>query len=143
MISAGEFVACRLEHYNQDIIPPGFSDMPVFRIILSPGRLTLTGNPQWGFPAALPGSVKGYFCAFRYTFFPGTMGNNIRTYFIGDKPAEKTYNLNKEESEHLSIIILKLLDELSSGYQFRYYLVANYVLQVLHFAMKAELSRFK
>jgi len=84
--------------------------------------------------------TTGFFCIFRTGFFTETLRKNIHSlpmFKFGGKPA---YVLNEEQDQRISDIFLKMLDEISSDYVYKYDLIRNYVTEVIHGAMKLDPS---
>ncbi len=82
--------------------------------------------------------ITGYFFIFKEAFFTETMRTGISEFpmFVaGNKPA---YMLNKKQDKIISDIFDKMLDEIGSSYAYKYDLLRNYVMEVVHYALKME-----
>jgi len=84
--------------------------------------------------------MSGYFCIFTESFFTekikGSL-NDLPMFAINGKPA---YALTLEEDREVAAIFTKMTDELHSDYAFKYDLLRNYVLELVHFALKRQPS---
>lgn len=84
--------------------------------------------------------TSGYFCIFKEDFFTGHIRGNLielPMYQPGGKPA---FVLNESHDAHVSAIFNKMLDEIGSSYRYKYDLIRNYTLELLHYALKMEPS---
>lgn len=85
-------------------------------------------------------TATGYFCIFKEDFFATHIRghlNDLPMYQPGGKPA---FVLNEEQDSHVSDIFTKMLGEIGSDYRFKYDLIRNYTLELLHYALKMEPS---
>lgn len=81
---------------------------------------------------------SGYFCIFKETFFSEYMRNSLSTlpmYQIGGKPA---FILDKKHSGYICDVFEKMLAERDSDYRFKYDLIRNYVMEIVHHALKMD-----
>lgn len=82
--------------------------------------------------------TSGFFCIFKEDFFTGHIRGSLTElpmYQTGGKPA---FVLSEEADEHVSGIFKKMLDEINSSYRYKYDLIRNYTLELLHYALKME-----
>jgi AraC-like DNA-binding protein len=82
----------------------------------------------------------GFFCIFSETFFTDRTRNGLNElpmYANGGKPA---YVLTPEQDAHVSSLFQKMLDEINSDYIYKYDLLRNYVMELIHFALKTRPS---
>lgn len=85
------------------------------------------------------GDNTGYFCIFTADFFrehsidPGS----LPMFLPGSKPF---YALQQEELDELEHIYQKMLREMDSDYRFKFDLIRNYVVELIHFALKLQPS---
>jgi len=82
---------------------------------------------------------SGYFCIFSGDFLIRTKSGVI----IDELPIFKpggypVFQLSDAESQTIGAIFLKMYEEMSSGYQFKYDLLRNYVLELIHFGQKLQ-----
>jgi AraC family transcriptional activator of pobA len=78
----------------------------------------------------------GYFCIFREEFFSDHMRVGLRElpmYAPGGKPA---YILDAAQDKNVSNVFEKMLEELKSDYRFKYDLIRNYIMEMVHYALK-------
>lgn len=81
-------------------------------------------------------SPTGYFCIFKEEFFSDHMRVSLRElpmYATGGKPA---YMLNAEQDKNMSNVFEKMLVELKSDYRFKFDLIRNYIMEMVHAALK-------
>lgn len=82
----------------------------------------------------------GYFLIFREAFFTSHLRGrmaDLPMFAPGSKPA---YILNQKQDQQISAIFLKMLEEIASDYAFKYDLLRNYVMEIIHGAMKMQPS---
>ena len=82
----------------------------------------------------------GYFCIFKDAFFAEHMRGSLKDlpmYAVNGKPA---YVLNSQQDQAFEQIFKKMLDELDSNYIFKYDLIRNYILELIHGALKLQPS---
>ena len=80
----------------------------------------------------------GFFCIFKEGFFTQHLRNGMKQFpmFLpGNNPA---YSLNKSQDKLVSVIFSKMLQEIGSDYVFKYDLIRNYVMEMIHYAMKIQ-----
>lgn len=84
--------------------------------------------------------MSGYFCIFTESFFTEKIKGSLADlpmFAIGGKPA---YALTIDEDAQVAAIFAKMNDELQSDYPFKYDLIRNYVMELVHFALKRQPS---
>jgi AraC family transcriptional activator of pobA len=82
----------------------------------------------------------GYFCIFKDAFFTEHIRGSLKDlpmYAINGKPA---YVLNIDQDQGFAQIFEKMLLELDSNYVFKYDLIRNYILEIIHGALKLQPS---
>jgi AraC family transcriptional activator of pobA len=82
----------------------------------------------------------GYFCIFKDAFFTEHIRGSLKDlpmYAINGKPA---YVLNLDQDQAFAQIFEKMLLELDSNYVFKYDLIRNYILEIIHGALKLQPS---
>lgn len=80
----------------------------------------------------------GYFCLFTEGFINVHRNNSLLEsplFQIGGNPV---FFINKEQQDHLSQIYQKMLQEIDSGYIYKYELLRNYVHLIIHEALKLQ-----
>ncbi|QHV93884.1 helix-turn-helix domain-containing protein [Spirosoma endbachense] len=105
------------------------------------GTTLMFFNPQVPYSwESLSDDKTGYFCIFKEAFFTekirGSL-NELPMFVTGGKP---TYLLDERQDEHVSAIFQRMMGEISSDYRFKYDLLRNYVMELIHYALKLEPS---
>jgi AraC-like DNA-binding protein len=80
----------------------------------------------------------GYFCIFKDAFFDANVRRNFNElpmFAPGGKPA---YVLNEEQDKNVSAVYDKMLEEINSDYAFKFDLLRNYLMEIIHHAMKLQ-----
>lgn len=78
----------------------------------------------------------GFFCIFKEAFFTEKMRgsmNELPMFAPGGKPA---YQLNKTQDKYVSQVFAKMIEEIGSEYVYKYDLIRNYVMELVHCALK-------
>jgi AraC-like DNA-binding protein len=81
---------------------------------------------------------KGFFCIFREEFFTEKIRGGIKDlpmFLAGNKPS---YALNKTQDKFVSQIFEKMEDEIKSEYVYKYDLIRNYIMEMIHYALKMQ-----
>lgn len=103
------------------------------------GTTLLFFNPEVPYTfETVSGHREGYFCIFKAPFFSEYLRGNLREfpmYTPGGKPA---YTLDSETAREISAVFEKMLDNMQSGYRFKYDLMRNYVMEIIHYALKMQ-----
>jgi AraC-like DNA-binding protein len=79
---------------------------------------------------------SGYFCIFTEAFFK--QSPHFREYPVFQPGGQPILILTESQIEVLSAIYLKMFDEIESDYVYKYDLLRNYVLELVHFAQKLQ-----
>ncbi|RAV98537.1 AraC family transcriptional regulator [Pseudochryseolinea flava] len=88
----------------------------------------------------LTANPTGFFLIFREAFFTSHIRGRMQDlpmFAQGSKPA---YILDKKQDKQISTIFEKMLEEIASDYVFKYDLLRNYVMEIIHGAMKMQPS---
>ena len=105
------------------------------------GSTLLFFNPQIPYTfERLTEDDGGYFCIFKDAFFAEHIRGSLKDlpmYAVNGKPA---YVLNPQQDTAFEQIFEKMLDELDSNYVFKYDLIRNYILEMIHGALKLQPS---
>lgn len=105
------------------------------------GSTLLFFNPQVPYTfEPLTAEATGYFCIFREAFFSEHLRGGLSElpmYQPGGKPA---YVLDESQDRAVSQIFEKMRAERDSEYVFRFDLLRNYVLEIIHNALKLQPS---
>lgn len=82
---------------------------------------------------------SGYFCVFTDSFLSqsksGVILENLPIFQPGGYPV---FQISDEEAEELTAIYKKMFKELSSDYAFKYDLLRNYLLELIHYGQKLQ-----
>jgi AraC family transcriptional regulator, transcriptional activator of pobA len=81
---------------------------------------------------------QGFFCIFREEFFTEKIRGGIKDlpmFIAGNKPS---YALNKTQDKFVSQIFEKMIDEIRSDYVYKYDLIRNYIMEMIHYALKMQ-----
>ena len=82
---------------------------------------------------------QGYFCIFTHDFLTqnksGVVLDDLPIFKPGGYPV---FQLSDEEVDDLSFIFRKMYKELASDYAYKYDLLRNYVLELIHFGQKLQ-----
>lgn len=96
-------------------------------------------NPQIPYTwEPLSEEISGYFCIFSKSFFSDKIFgglNDLPMYKLGGQHA---YTLNEAQDQQATAIFLKMMEELSSEYAFKYDLLRNYVTEITHLGLKTQ-----
>ena len=105
------------------------------------GTTLIFFNPQVPYTwESVSGDITGFFCIFREAFFTDKIRgslNDLPMFAVGGKPS---YVLDQRQDEHVSQLFEKMLDEIDSSYPFKYDLLCNYVMELIHYALKMQPS---
>lgn len=85
-------------------------------------------------------NATGYFCIFKDGFFTERLRGGIRDlpmFMAGSAPG---YPLTEAQDKEVSAIFEKMLSEIKSDYVFKYDLIRNYVLEMVHYSLKIQPS---
>jgi AraC-like DNA-binding protein len=84
------------------------------------------------------GPPTGRFCIFKDAFFTEHIRGSLKDlpmFAPGGKPA---YMLDNQQDQYINAVFDKMLDEINSGYRFKYDLIRNYIMEIVHYALKME-----
>lgn len=87
---------------------------------------------------SLTDDPKGFFCIFREEFFTEKIRGGIKDlpmFISGNKPS---YALNKTQDKFVSQVFEKMADEIGSDYVYKYDLIRNYIMEMIHYALKMQ-----
>jgi AraC family transcriptional activator of pobA len=103
------------------------------------GTTLLFFNPHVPYTVeSVDNDASGFFCIFREAFFSEHMRGSLKElpmYAPGGKPA---YVLNVEQDDYVSAVFTKMIDELGTDYRFKYDLIRNYIMEMVHYALKLQ-----
>jgi AraC-like DNA-binding protein len=87
---------------------------------------------------ALADNRQGFFCIFKEAFFTERIRGGIKDlpmFIPGNKPS---YSLNKTQDKYVTQVFEKMLDEIGSDYVYKYDLIRNYIMEMVHYALKMQ-----
>src|SRR5688572_8003524 len=103
------------------------------------GTTLIFFNPQVPYTfEQLSGTPSGYFCIFKEAFFTERLRGGIKDlpmFIPGNKPG---YILDETQDEYVSQVFRKMLDEIRSDYIYKYDLIRNYIMEIVHYALKIQ-----
>ena len=80
----------------------------------------------------------GFFCIFKESFFTEHLRTRIKDlpmFTPGNKPS---YSLSLQQEKDIHHIFSKMHNEIGSDYQFKYDLIRNYIMEIVHYALKMQ-----
>ena len=105
------------------------------------GSTLIFFNPQIPYTfERLTDDEGGYFCIFKDAFFAEHIRGSLKElpmYAVNGRPA---YMLTQQQDQEFQQIFEKMLNEISSNYVFKYDLIRNYILEMIHGALKLQPS---
>jgi AraC-like DNA-binding protein len=84
--------------------------------------------------------ASGHFCIFKEAFFSEYIRGGIKDLPMFKPGGKPCYVLKKKQDKEITAIFLKMKEEMASDYTFKYDLVRNYIMEIVHIAMKMEPS---
>jgi AraC family transcriptional regulator, transcriptional activator of pobA len=81
---------------------------------------------------------SGYFCIFKEAFFTERIRGGIRElpmFIPGNRPS---YALNESQDKYVTQVFEKMLEEIGSDYMYKYDLIRNYIMEMVHYALKIQ-----
>lgn len=148
----GQFNVFRLEDCIGTDKAPKYSRRDFYKISFMTGShryhygnktLETSGNTLMFFNPTVPyifeqlsDNPTGFFCIFKESFFTEHLRTRIKDlpmFMPGNKPS---YALTSQQSKDVSNVFRKMLDEIDSEYQYKYDLIRNYIMEIVHYALK-------
>jgi AraC family transcriptional regulator, transcriptional activator of pobA len=154
-----------LGHFNifriEDCTGPGkqpvqYSRRDFYKISLIKGKgryhyadktLEVSGTTLIFFNPNIPYKIEpltedptGTFCIFRDAFFTEHIRGSLKDLPMFAQGGLPAYELDKKQEKHVAAIFEKMLEEISSDYKFKYDLIRNYIMEVVHYALKMRPS---
>jgi len=153
----GHFNVFRLEDCNAPGRPPvQYSRRDFYKIALMRSRhlyhygdktLEVAGSTLLFFNPEVPYTFEpltedatGYFCIFKDAFFAAYIRGSLKELPMYSPNGKPAYLLTATQDEAFAQIFLKMIDELKSDYAFKFDLIRNYILEMIHGAMKLQPS---
>jgi len=83
---------------------------------------------------------SGYFCIFKEAVFSEYIRGNLKDLPMFKPGAKPAYLLNAAQDQYISSIFAKMREEIGSDYPFKYDLIRNYIMEIVHAALKMNPS---
>ncbi|WP_342646366.1 AraC family transcriptional regulator [Mucilaginibacter sp. CSA2-8R] len=83
---------------------------------------------------------SGYFCIFREAFFAGQVRNGIKEIPMFVMGGQAVFPLSAEKDAEITSIFKKMQEELEQDYLYKYDLIRNYLMEIIHQALKLKPS---
>lgn len=150
----GQFNVFRLEDCIGADKAPKYSRRDFYKISIATGEslyhygdktLEISGPTLMFFNPSVPyvfapisDNLTGFFCIFKESFFTEHLRTRIKDlpmFMPGNKPS---YSLNQQQSAEVGNVFRKMLEEIGSDYQFKYDLIRNYIMEIVHYALKIQ-----
>lgn len=97
----------------------------------------LFANPQIPYNyESMVDQHSGFFCIFTDSFFH--QYGNIKEYPVFKPGGQPAFELNDEQVASLSTVFLRMFDEIQSDYTYKYDVLRNLVMELVHNAQKME-----
>lgn len=150
-------------HFNvfnlQDCYGPGkqpvkYSRRDFYKISLLRGEhlyhyadktLEISGSTLLFFNPSVPYTFEprsenptGFFCIFKEAFFTERLRGGVKDlpmFIPGNKPS---YALDKTQDKYISAVFEKMMEEIGSDYMYKYDLIRNYIMEMIHYALKIQ-----
>ena len=153
----GHFNVFRLEDCNAPGRPPvQYSRRDFYKIALMRGKhlyhygdktLEVADSTLMFFNPEVPYTFEpltedatGYFCIFKDAFFAEYIRGSLKELPMYSPNGKPAYVLNQQQDDAFAQIFLKMIDELKSDYTFKFDLIRNYIMEMIHGALKLQPS---
>lgn len=153
----GHFNVFRLEECNAPGRPPvQYSRRDFYKIALMRGKhlyhygdktLEVSDSTLMFFNPEVPYTFEpltedatGYFCIFKDAFFADYIRGSLKELPMYSPNGKPAYLLNQPQDDAFAQIFLKMIDELKSDYTFKFDLIRNYIMEMIHGALKLQPS---
>lgn len=151
----GHFNVFTLEDYlGPQAVPFTYARREFYKICLNRGNnvyhyadksLEVNGSALMFFNPQVPYTYQcnsegntGFFCIFKEGFFTERMRGSMNEFPMFAPGGKPSYLLNKTQDKEVSQIFKKMQEEIGSDYMFKYDLLRNYVMELIHYALKME-----
>ncbi len=82
---------------------------------------------------------SGHFCVFTTDFLPTSkIGLDLDVLPVFSPQSDFIFQISKEQFQQLNTIFLKMHEEIKSDYVYKYDLLRNYVMELIHFGQKLQ-----
>ncbi|MFT3683271.1 MAG: AraC family transcriptional regulator [Ferruginibacter sp.] len=154
-----------LGHFNvfniEDCVGPGkqpvqYSRRDFYKISLIRGKgryhyadksIEVSGTTLIFFNPNIPYMIEplteqptGHFCIFRDAFFTDHIRGSLKDLPMFAQGGLPAYLLDKKQDKHVTAIFEKMFEEIKSDYKFKYDLIRNYIMEIVHYALKMSPS---
>jgi len=153
----GHFNVFRLEDCDVPGRPPvQYSRRDFYKIALMRGRhlyhygdktLEVSGstllffNPQVPYTfERLTTDATGYFCIFKDAFFTEHIRGSLKDLPMYSPNGKPAYLLTEQQDHAFGQIFHKMIEEMQSDYAFKFDLIRNYIMEMIHGALKLQPS---
>jgi len=150
----GHFNVFRLEDCNGPDKAPRYSRRDFYKVSFMTGKhlyhygdktLEISGSTLMFFNPSVPYILEqlsdnptGFFCIFKESFFTEHLRTRIKDLPMFMPANKPSYALTQQQSEDVSHIFKKMLSEIGSDYQYKYDLIRNYIMEIVHYALKIQ-----
>lgn len=94
-------------------------------------------NPQVMHTIENPAKDKtGFRCIFSKSFFADPVNAKLDALPMY-KEGGRCYALNERQDQYISAVFSRMLEEVDSGYTYKYDLLRNYIFEIIHFILKS------
>ena len=153
----GHFNVFRLEECNAPGRPPvQYSRRDFYKIALMRGKhlyhygdktLEVSDSTLMFFNPEVPYTFEpltddatGYFCIFKDAFFAEYIRGSLKELPMYSPNGKPAYLLTQQQDDAFANIFLKMIEELKSDYAFKFDLIRNYIMEMIHGALKLQPS---
>jgi AraC family transcriptional regulator, transcriptional activator of pobA len=105
------------------------------------GATLIFFNPQVPYQLeSLCEQPTGSFCIFKEAFFTEHIRGSLKDLPMFKQSGLPAYQLDKKQDKHVTAIFDKMMEEIGSDYRFKYDLIRNYIMEIVHYALKLQPS---
>ncbi|CAG5004980.1 HTH-type transcriptional activator RhaR [Dyadobacter sp. CECT 9275] len=105
------------------------------------GSTLIFFNPQVPYTwESVSDDKTGFFCIFREAFITEKIRENLSELPMFAPGSKPSYVLSEEQDHHVSELFSKMIDEINSDYRYKYDLIRNYTMELIHYALKMQPS---
>jgi len=83
---------------------------------------------------------SGFFCIFKEAFFTEKIRGGIKDLPMFTASNKPCYTIDSNQDKYINDIFVKMQDELVSDYKYKYDLIRNYIMEMVHYALKMQPS---
>lgn len=102
------------------------------------GSALLFANPQVPYQVESLSEQSGFFCIFTESFMNRSWGTRLTELPVFRPGGHPIFLLDEERTRIVRDVFIRMQDEIASEYVYKYDALRNYVLELIHFAQKAE-----